>query len=59
MIAHHLDLDPLQLRLAKIFWTRASSYTAGNIPIDCDLKSELKLLAENIGWGKKPGPAKQ
>jgi CO/xanthine dehydrogenase Mo-binding subunit len=54
MIAHHLKLDPLQLRLKNLL-DKGELYTAGNIPIDCDLRSELKLLAENIGWGKQ-GP---
>ena len=52
MIAHHLKLDPLDLRLKNLL-DKGDLYTAGNIPIDCDLKSELKLLAENINWKKK------
>jgi len=52
MIAHHLNLDPLQLRFNNLL-DKDELYTAGNIPIDCDLRSELKLLAENIGWGKQ------
>lgn len=55
MIAHHLKLDPLQLRLKNLL-DKGELYTAGNIPIDCDLRSELKLLAENIGWGKQEPP---
>ena len=53
MIAHHLGLDPLELRLKNLL-AKGDLYTAGNIPIDCDLKSELKLVAEKINWGKKP-----
>ncbi len=56
MIAHDLKIDPLQLRLKNLL-DKGELYTAGNIPIDCDLKSELKLLADNIGW-EKPEPAK-
>ena len=56
MIAHHLKLDPLQLRFKNLL-DKGELYTAGNIPIDCDLRSELKLLAKNIGWGKQE-PAK-
>jgi CO/xanthine dehydrogenase Mo-binding subunit len=52
MIAHYLNLDPLQLRLKNLL-DKGELYTAGNIPIDCDLKSEIKLLAEKIGWGKE------
>ncbi|MGH7832873.1 MAG: xanthine dehydrogenase family protein molybdopterin-binding subunit [Candidatus Binatia bacterium] len=53
MIAHGLNIDPLELRLRNLL-DKGDLYTAGNIPIDCDLKGELKLLAEKIGWGKKP-----
>jgi CO/xanthine dehydrogenase Mo-binding subunit len=56
MIAHHLKIDPVELRLKNLL-DKGELYTAGNIPIDCDLKSELKVLAENIGWGK-PSPVK-
>ena len=52
MIAHHLKLDPLELRLKNLL-EKGDLYTAGNIPIDCDLKSELKLLAKNINWEEK------
>ena len=51
MIAHHLKIDPVELRLKNLL-DKGELYTAGNIPIDCDLRSELKLLAEKIGWGK-------
>lgn len=51
MIAHHLKLDPLEVRLKNLL-DKGELYTAGNIPIDCDLKGEIKLLAEKIGWGK-------
>src|SRR5258706_6676276 len=55
-IARKMNIDAVELRLKNLL-DRGGSYTAGNIPIDCDLKSELKLLAERIGWGKKPaGP---
>jgi CO/xanthine dehydrogenase Mo-binding subunit len=53
MIAHHLNIDPVQLRLKNLL-DKGELYTAGNIPIDCDLKSELKLLAQKIGWGQQP-----
>jgi CO/xanthine dehydrogenase Mo-binding subunit len=51
-IARHLDMDPVELRLLNLL-DKGESYTAGNIPIDCDLKSEIKLVAEAIGWGSK------
>lgn len=50
-IARRLNIDPLEMRLKNLL-EKGESYTAGNIPIDCDLKSEMKLLAESIGWGK-------
>lgn len=53
MIAHHLKIDPLELRLKNLL-DKGELYTAGNIPIDCDLKSEIKLLAEKIGWERAP-----
>jgi CO/xanthine dehydrogenase Mo-binding subunit len=52
MIAHHLKLDPVELRLRNLL-DKGDLYTAGNIPIDCDLKGELRFLADKIGWGKK------
>jgi CO/xanthine dehydrogenase Mo-binding subunit len=51
MIADSLKLDPLQLRLKNLL-EKGELYTAGNIPIDCDLKSELRLVAQKIGWGE-------
>lgn len=51
-IARHLRMDALEVRLKNLL-DKGEAYTAGNIPIDCDLKSELKLLAEKIEWGKK------
>ncbi|HEY2986680.1 MAG TPA: xanthine dehydrogenase family protein molybdopterin-binding subunit [Candidatus Binatia bacterium] len=51
-IAHGLEIDPVDLRLKNLLG-KGELYTAGNIPIDCDLKSELKQVARAIGWGEK------
>jgi CO/xanthine dehydrogenase Mo-binding subunit len=53
MIAHGLNIDPVELRLKNLL-DKGDLYTVGNIPIDCDLKGELKQLARAIGWGEKP-----
>ncbi len=55
-IARALDIDAVELRLKNLL-EKGDLYTAGNIPIDCDLKSELKSVAGAIGWGEKPAPA--
>lgn len=56
-IAHRLNLDPLEVRLKNLL-DKGDLYTAGNIPIDCDLKSELKQLAQAIRWGEKSAQPK-
>jgi CO/xanthine dehydrogenase Mo-binding subunit len=57
-IARALNIDAVELRLKNLL-DRGELYTAGNIPIDCDLKSELKNLAGAIGWGQKSEPAQK
>ncbi|HKA33008.1 MAG TPA: xanthine dehydrogenase family protein molybdopterin-binding subunit [Candidatus Binatia bacterium] len=54
-IARALNIDAVELRLKNLL-DKGEPYTAGNIPIDCDLKSELKSIAGAIGWGEKPTP---
>jgi CO/xanthine dehydrogenase Mo-binding subunit len=51
-IARQLNMDPLAIRLKNLL-DKGESYTAGNIPIDCDLKSEIKLVADSIGLSEK------
>ncbi|HTM07825.1 MAG TPA: xanthine dehydrogenase family protein molybdopterin-binding subunit [Verrucomicrobiae bacterium] len=51
-IARALKIDPVELRLKNLL-DKGEPYTAGNIPIDCDLKSELKSVARTIGWREK------
>ena len=51
-IARALKIDAVELRLKNLL-DKGDSYTAGNIPIDCDLKSELKSVAHTIGWREK------
>ena len=55
-IARALNIDAVELRLKNLL-EKGDLYTAGNIPIDCDLKSELKSIAGAIGWGEKSAPA--
>ena len=56
-IARQLNIDAVELRLKNLLG-KGESYTAGNIVIDCDLKNELKTIAEAIGWKEKPEPSK-
>ena len=51
-IARRLNMDAVELRLKNLL-DKGELYTAGNIPIDCDLKSELKLVAESIDWHRE------
>jgi CO/xanthine dehydrogenase Mo-binding subunit len=51
-IARALKVDAVELRLKNLL-EKGELYTAGNIPIDCDLKTELKSVAGAIGWGAK------
>jgi len=55
-IARQLNIDAVELRLKNLLG-KGESYTAGNIVIDCDLKNELKTIAEAIGWKEKPEPS--
>jgi CO/xanthine dehydrogenase Mo-binding subunit len=52
MIAHHLKMDPLELRMKNLL-EKGEAYAAGDTPIDCDLKAGLRRVAEAIEWGKK------
>ncbi|MBI4490252.1 MAG: xanthine dehydrogenase family protein molybdopterin-binding subunit [Deltaproteobacteria bacterium] len=52
MIAHHLKMDPLELRMKNLL-EKGEAYSAGDTPIDCDLKGGLRRVAEAIEWGKK------
>jgi CO/xanthine dehydrogenase Mo-binding subunit len=52
MIAARLGLDPLELRLKNLL-KKGDLYTAGDTPIDCDLKEGLLKVAEAIKWKEK------
>jgi CO/xanthine dehydrogenase Mo-binding subunit len=49
MIAQRLGIDPYQMRMTNLL-ERGESFSAGDTPIDCDLKAGLKQVAEAIGW---------
>jgi CO/xanthine dehydrogenase Mo-binding subunit len=52
MIAERLGLDPLDLRLKNLL-KKGDLYTAGDTPVDCDLKEGLLKVADAIGWREK------
>jgi len=52
MIAERLGLDPLDLRLKNLL-KKGDLYTAGDTPVDCDLKEGLVKVADAIGWREK------
>ena len=49
MIAQRLSIDPYEIRMRNLL-ERGESFSAGDTPIDCDLKAGLKQVAEAIGW---------
>jgi len=63
MIAQRLGIDPYEIRMRNLL-ERGESFSAGDTPIDCDLKAGLKQVAEAIGWesrdqgNQKAGPRK-
>jgi CO/xanthine dehydrogenase Mo-binding subunit len=52
MIAHRLGIDPLDLRLKNLL-KKGDLYTAGDTPVDCDLKEGLLRVADAIKWTEK------
>jgi CO/xanthine dehydrogenase Mo-binding subunit len=64
MIAQRLGIDPYGIRMRNLL-ERGESFSAGDTPIDCDLKAGLKQVAEAIGWEsrdqdkQKAGPRKR
>jgi CO/xanthine dehydrogenase Mo-binding subunit len=52
IIAERLGMDALEFRLKNLL-KKGELYTAGDTPVDCDLKEGLLLAAQGIGWGKK------
>jgi len=60
MIAERLGIDPLELRIKNLL-KKGDSYTAGDTPVDCDLKEGLLKVADAIKWqekSKRPNRAK-
>src|SRR5512132_4314555 len=54
MIADRLGIDPLEMRLKNLL-KKGDLYTAGDTPIDCDLREGLLKVADAIKWRQKPG----
>jgi CO/xanthine dehydrogenase Mo-binding subunit len=52
MIAERLGLDPLDFRLKNLL-QKGDPYTAGDTPVDCDLKEGLLKVADGIRWDEK------
>ena len=52
MIAERLGIDPLDIRLKNLL-KKGDLYTAGDTPVDCDLKEGLLKVADAIGWKNK------
>jgi CO/xanthine dehydrogenase Mo-binding subunit len=52
MIADRLGMDPLQFRLKNLL-KKGELYTAGDTPVDCDLKEGLLKVADAIHWNEK------
>jgi CO/xanthine dehydrogenase Mo-binding subunit len=62
MIAQRLGIDPYKIRMRNLL-ERGERFSAGDTPIDCDLKAGLKQVAEAIGWESldenREGPRKR
>ena len=54
LIAERLGWDSLEFRLKNVL-KKGEAYTAGDTPIDCDLKEGLLKVAKELDWKKKPG----
>ncbi len=52
MIAERLGLDPLEFRVQNLL-KKGDLYTAGDTPVDCDLKEGLLKVADAIKWKQK------
>jgi CO/xanthine dehydrogenase Mo-binding subunit len=52
MIAERLGLDPLDFRIKNLL-KKGDLYTAGDTPVDCDLKEGLLKVADAIKWRQK------
>ncbi len=52
IIAERLGIDSLDFRLKNLL-RKGEPYTAGDTPVDCNLKEGLKRVAKAIDWKKK------
>ena len=52
MIAERLGVDPLEFRIKNLL-KKGDLYTAGDTPVDCDLKEGLLKVADAIKWREK------
>jgi CO/xanthine dehydrogenase Mo-binding subunit len=58
MIAERLGIDPLDFRLKNLL-KKGDLYTAGDTPVDCDLKEGLLKVADAISWREKSAKPNQ
>ena len=56
MIADRLGIDPLEFRLQNLLH-KGDLYTAGDTPVDCDMKEGLLKVADAIKWSRKADQA--
>src|SRR5207302_8312350 len=52
MMAERLGIDPVNLRLQNLL-KKGELYTAGDTPVDCDLKEDLLKVADALKWKQK------
>jgi CO/xanthine dehydrogenase Mo-binding subunit len=52
MMAERLGIDPVDLRLKNLL-KKGEIYTAGDTPVDCDLKEGLLKVADALKWKQK------
>jgi len=52
LMAERLRLDPLEFRLKNVL-KKGEAYTAGDTPIDCDLKEGLLKVAKELNWKRR------
>ena len=53
MIAERLGIDPFEIRMKNLL-DKGESFSHSDTPIDCDLKTGLKRIAQAIGWDARP-----
>ncbi|MGH7928962.1 MAG: xanthine dehydrogenase family protein molybdopterin-binding subunit, partial [Candidatus Binatia bacterium] len=52
MIAQRLGMDAYEIRIKNLL-DKGESFSAGDTPVDCDLKAGLKQVADAIGWNSR------